>query len=72
MRDIIKIVGQVTDKEVSVIEGSRRPGGADAAIVYADPAKAERILGWKAHRTVEDMIASAWAWRLSHPNGYEE
>lgn len=72
VRDIIKIVGQVTDKEVTVIEGSRRPGGADAAVVYADPAKAERILGWKAHRTVEDMITSAWAWRLRHPNGYEE
>ncbi len=46
----------------------RRAG--DLAEVYADPAKAERVLGWKATRTVEDMCADSWRWQSNNPNGY--
>ncbi len=46
----------------------RRPG--DLATVYADCSKAERVLGWKATRTVEDMCADSWRWQSSNPNGY--
>ncbi len=38
----------------------RRPG--DVTAIWADPAKANRELGWKAERSVEDTLASAWAW----------
>lgn len=37
---------------------SRRPG--DIAVCYADASKAERELGWKTHRTIEDMCRDAW------------
>lgn len=40
--------------------GSRRVG--DAAAVYADTTKANRILGWKAELDLDDMINSAWKW----------
>ncbi len=46
----------------------RRPG--DLASVYADPSKAEKLLGWKAVKTVEDMCADSWRWQSSNPNGY--
>ncbi len=36
----------------------RRPG--DIAECYANPAKALRELGWKAERTLEDMVRDAW------------
>lgn len=36
----------------------RRPG--DLAECYADASKAERELGWKAEKTVEDMCRDAW------------
>ena len=40
---------------------SRRPG--DVAACYANPAKAEAQLRWRTTRGVEDMCASAWAFR---------
>lgn len=36
----------------------RRAG--DVAICYADPAKANNILGWEATRTLDEMCSSAW------------
>ena len=38
----------------------RRPG--DVTAVWADPSLAEQKLGWKAVRTVDETLASAWAW----------
>jgi UDP-glucose 4-epimerase len=41
----------------------RRPG--DIAVCYAATALAERELGWKASRGVEQMCADAWRWQSS-------
>ena len=43
----------------------RRPG--DVTAIWADPTLANVKLGWKAERTIEETLASAWAWekRLS-------
>lgn len=38
----------------------RREG--DVTAIWADPSKAERELGWKAERSLDDTLASAWAW----------
>ena len=38
----------------------RRPG--DVVAIWADTALANDELGWKAERSVEDTLASAWAW----------
>ncbi len=38
----------------------RRPG--DVTAIWADPSLANEELGWKAVRSVEDTLASAWAW----------
>lgn len=47
----------------------RRPG--DIAECWADPSKAERELGWKATKTVEDMCRDTWNWQQKNPNGYQ-
>ena len=39
---------------------SRREG--DVPALWADPTFANNELGWKAERTVEESLASAWAW----------
>jgi UDP-glucose 4-epimerase len=39
----------------------RRPG--DIAACYADPAVAERELGWRAERDVDQMCADSWRWQ---------
>ncbi|MBP5626060.1 MAG: UDP-glucose 4-epimerase GalE [Bacteroidales bacterium] len=38
----------------------RRPG--DVVAIWADPTLAEKELGWKAERSVDDTLKSAWAW----------
>lgn len=40
--------------------GPRRPG--DVIRVYADSSKAFKELGWKAEKTLKDMVSSAWKW----------
>ncbi len=47
----------------------RRPGDPDE--VYADASKAEKILGWKATRSIEQMCKDTWNWQKNNPNGYE-
>ncbi|WP_429233617.1 UDP-glucose 4-epimerase GalE [Aeromonas salmonicida] len=47
----------------------RRPG--DIAECWADPAKAERELGWRASRDLATMCADSWRWQSRNPQGYE-
>ena len=47
---------------------ARRPG--DVATCYADPALAERLLGWKARRGLEAMCADSWRWQAANPDGF--
>lgn len=47
----------------------RRAG--DIAEFYADASKAQREMGWKASRTIEDMCRDAWNWQKQNPQGYE-
>ncbi|MCH7349167.1 UDP-glucose 4-epimerase GalE [Aeromonas sp. MR7] len=47
----------------------RRPG--DIAECWADPAKAERELGWRASRDLATMCTDSWRWQSANPQGYE-
>jgi len=46
----------------------RRPG--DVAACYADPSRAQGLLGWRARHSLHDMCAHAWAWQRENPSGY--
>jgi len=46
----------------------RRPG--DIAACYADPTRAEKMFGWKAVRSLEEMCADTWRWQSQNPAGY--
>ncbi|MCK4717017.1 MAG: UDP-glucose 4-epimerase GalE [Candidatus Marinimicrobia bacterium] len=47
----------------------RRPG--DIAECYADPSKAEKDLGWRTERGIENMCADTWRWQSQNPKGFE-
>ena len=47
----------------------RREG--DLPAYWADASKAERILKWKAEKTLEDMCRDTWNWQKNNPSGYE-
>jgi UDP-glucose 4-epimerase len=70
-RAVIRAVEKITGKKVNVVEGPRRPG--DPPALYADSAKAQRDLGWRVKfPDIESIVATAWKWHSSHPNGYGE
>ena len=45
----------------------RRPGDIDEC--YADPTKAEKVLGWRAKYGLEDMCRDAANWQSQNPDG---
>jgi UDP-glucose 4-epimerase len=70
-REIIQAARRVTGHPIPVTEEGRRPG--DPATLIASSQKAMEVLGWKPKYTdVEDIIATAWRWHASHPDGYGE
>ncbi len=48
----------------------RRPGDPDA--VFAKVEKAERLLGWKAEKNIDDMCRDTWNWQKNNPNGFRD
>ena len=58
--EVLAATQRVSGKPVPHEIVSRRPG--DPAVVFADSGLAERVLGWKATRGLDEIIASAYAW----------
>ena len=56
--DIVKTFEKVNDIKINHEFAPRRAGDLDE--FYADPSKAERELGWKAKRGIEEMCKDAW------------
>ena len=63
VQEVVRTVESVTESEVPVRWEPRRPG--DPAALVANPTLAEQVLGWKAQRSLEDMVASACKWAES-------
>ncbi|KAL2611606.1 hypothetical protein R1flu_023298 [Riccia fluitans] len=55
-------------KKLPVRIADRRPG--DASELYAATEKAERELGWKAQKNIDDMCRDQWNWASKNPWGY--
>ena len=68
--DIVNAFERVNGVPVPYVIAPRRPGDIDAC--YADPAKAERLLHWKAEKTLDDMCRDSWRWQSGNPNGYQD
>jgi UDP-glucose-4-epimerase GalE len=58
--DVLRAAENVTGNPVRRKIGPRRPG--DPAILVAAPTAAQKVLGWTARRSLNDMVSTAWAW----------
>ena len=66
--EMVKAFGEACGKEIPYEIQPRREG--DIATCYADPAKAWKVLGWKAERGLKEMCEDAWRWQSQNPDGY--
>lgn len=70
-RQVIAAVEMVTGTSIPVEVAPRRSG--DPAILVAHSDKIKKELGWMpGFMNLEDIIQSAWSWKITHPKGYGE
>ncbi len=58
--EMIRAYGKAVGRDLPWKIAPRRPG--DIAACYADPTRAEALIGFKAKRGLEEMCASDWHW----------
>jgi UDP-glucose 4-epimerase len=69
VREVIDTCQRVSGKPIKTEEKPRRPG--DPPRLVAAAAKARTELGWNPqYPKLEQIVASAWAWHVQHPQGY--
>lgn len=66
--DLVRAFEAASGRAIPYEIVARRPG--DAASCYADPALAQRLLGWRATRDLDAMCRDAWRWQSANPQGY--
>lgn len=59
--ELIESFERSTGVKVPYIIGARREG--DIEKIWADPSKANNVLGWKANVPVDETMRNAWAWQ---------
>jgi len=69
VREVIRGLELVTGRTLPCRVAPRRPG--DTAQCWADPARSASELGWRAKRSLADMLADHWRWQEHHPEGYQ-
>lgn len=62
--EVIRTFEKVTGKKINYEIAERRKG--DIPAVYADPSLANKELNWKATKTLEEMLLSAWLWESKY------
>lgn len=68
--DMVKAFEKVVGHPIPYKIMPRRPGDIDEC--YADPSYAEKVLGFKATKTLDDMVRDAMRWQTLNPDGYGE
>lgn len=48
----------------------RRPG--DVPEYFANPQLANEEMGWRAEKSLDDMMTDTWRWQSQNPNGYKD
>ncbi len=59
--EVIAAFSETTGQDIPYRLVDRRTG--DVAETWADVSKAERELGWRAGRTIDEMCADTWRWQ---------
>ena len=70
VKEVIDVARSVTGHPIPAEVCPRRAG--DPAQLVASSDKAKSVLGWKPQfANLNTIVATAWDWHKSHPNGYE-
>ncbi|MGJ9411542.1 UDP-glucose 4-epimerase GalE [Aeromicrobium sp. CF4.19] len=70
---VLEMIGsfeRASGREIPHEVVARRAG--DLPAFWADPTKAERELGWRTARSVDDMCRDTWNWQSQNPQGYAD
>jgi UDP-glucose 4-epimerase len=71
VREVIAAANKVTGVEIPIREAPRRPGDPPMLVAASERIRAE--LGWEARKPgLEQMVADAWAFAQSRPDGYSD
>ncbi len=71
VNEVIEVARKVTGHPIPAKITERRAG--DPAKLIASSEKAKAVLGWKPELTdLEEIIASAWKWHSTHPQGFNK
>ena len=71
VKEVIETARKATGLAIKTETAPRRAG--DPARLIASSDKAKKVLGWNPeHADLEEIIASAWKWHSTHPNGFEK
>jgi len=71
VRQVIETARRITGAAIPTVMGPRRPGDPARLVAASERIKAE--LGWLPKLSdLETIIATAWAWRRQHPEGYPD
>ena len=66
---VVDAARRVTGGQIPAVARPRRPG--DPPELVAAAGRAATMLGWRPrHSSLEEILASAWAWHQAHPHGY--
>jgi len=60
--ELIKVFEKVANTKLNYKIVGRREG--DIEKIWAEPTKANKVLGWTAKESIEDTMLSAWNWQL--------
>lgn len=63
VREVIAAFERACGKQLRQRTAPRRPG--DVACYYADPTRAQALLGWRASRELDQICSDAWRWAAS-------
>ncbi|MCX2744559.1 UDP-glucose 4-epimerase GalE [Mangrovivirga sp. M17] len=61
VKEVVDTFEKVNNTSLNYKYGDRRPG--DVEKVYADASTAEKVLGWKAEKSLEEALKDAWNWQ---------
>ncbi len=66
--EVLQAVERVSGRPVPHVLAERRPGDAASLVASAEPALKA---GWQPrYAALDDIVRTAFQWRLAHPNGY--
>ncbi len=68
VQQIVDAAEKAVGKPIQRVEAERRKG--DPPTLIADTTAIRERLGWRPKRDIEKILADAWAWHSTHPNGY--